>query len=60
MEERNPYAPPQAPVVAADGTEPRLPRDADALEYAGFWWRVLAAFLDGLIMIPLSAASRIA
>jgi len=52
MENRNPYAAPKAPVVSAD--EPtRLPTDPENFEYGGFWRRVGAAILDGLIMIPM-------
>lgn len=52
MEERNPYAAPRAPVVAAD--EPtRLPSDPELFEYGGFWRRVGALVLDTLILSPL-------
>lgn len=52
MEERNPYAAPKAPVIAGD--EPtRLPGDPEEFEYGGFWRRVGAAVLDGIIMIPM-------
>lgn len=52
MEDRNPYAAPNAPVVSAD--EPtRLPGDPENFEYGGFWRRVGAAILDALIMMPM-------
>jgi uncharacterized RDD family membrane protein YckC len=52
MTERNPYAAPLTPVIAAD--EPtRLPTDPDQFEYAGFWRRVGAIVLDWIFMIPL-------
>jgi uncharacterized RDD family membrane protein YckC len=52
MSQRNPYAAPTAPVIAAD--EPtRLPTDPDQLEYGGFWRRVGAILLDWIFMIPL-------
>jgi uncharacterized RDD family membrane protein YckC len=52
MEDRNPYAAPKAPVIAAD--EPtQLPSDPENFEYGGFWRRVGAMFLDGLISLPL-------
>jgi uncharacterized RDD family membrane protein YckC len=52
MEERNPYAAPQAPVIAAD--EPtRLPSDPELFEYGSFWRRVGALLLDSLFLSPL-------
>jgi uncharacterized RDD family membrane protein YckC len=52
MAERNPYAAPTAPLIAAD--EPtRLPSDPEQFEYAGFWRRVGAILLDWIFMIPL-------
>ena len=52
MAERNPYAAPTAPVIAAD--EPtRLPSDPEQFEYAGFWRRVGASLLDWITMIPM-------
>jgi len=52
MEARNPYAAPNAPVVSAD--EPtRLPTDPENFEYGGFWRRVGAQLLDGIILIPM-------
>jgi uncharacterized RDD family membrane protein YckC len=52
MAERNPYAAPTAPLIAAD--EPtRLPSDPEQFEYAGFWRRVGAVVLDALILSPL-------
>jgi uncharacterized RDD family membrane protein YckC len=52
MSQRNPYAAPTAPVIAAD--EPtRLPTDPDQFEYGGFWRRVGAILLDWIFMIPL-------
>jgi uncharacterized RDD family membrane protein YckC len=52
MAERNPYAAPNAPVIAAD--EPtQLPTDPDQFEYGGFWRRVGATLLDWIFMIPL-------
>jgi uncharacterized RDD family membrane protein YckC len=52
MQERNPYAAPTAPVIAAD--EPtRLPTDPEQFEYGGFWRRVGATLLDWVFMIPL-------
>jgi len=52
LEARNPYAAPSAPVVSAD--EPtRLPGDPENFEYGGFWRRVGAQLLDGIILIPM-------
>ncbi len=52
MAERNPYAAPTAPVIAAD--EPTLiSSDPDSFEYGGFWRRVGAYLLDCLIMMPM-------
>jgi uncharacterized RDD family membrane protein YckC len=52
MEERNPYAAPTAPLIAAD--EPTLlSTDPETFEYAGFWIRVGALLLDSLILSPL-------
>lgn len=52
MEDRNPYAAPKAPVVAAD--EPtQLPTDPENFEYGGFWRRVGAMILDAIITLPL-------
>src|SRR5689334_21262407 len=52
MTERNPYAAPTAPVIAAD--EPtEYSSDPDTFEYGGFWRRVGALLLDWLILIPM-------
>jgi uncharacterized RDD family membrane protein YckC len=52
MQSRNPYAPPQAPLVAAE--EPAtFSTDAENFEYGGFWRRVGASVLDSLIEAPL-------
>lgn len=51
MESRNPYAPPQAPVVA----EPQaLSGDPAERPVGGFWLRVVALILDSLILAPLA------
>src|SRR3954462_15079581 len=52
MEERNPYAAPTAPLIAAD--EPTLlSTDPETFEHAGFWIRVGALLLDSLLLSPL-------
>lgn len=53
MEQRNPYAAPKAPLVHED-RQPRLPTEADEVEYGGFWRRFAAMFLDGLILSPVN------
>ena len=53
MEQRNPYAPPKAPLVH-DDLQPRLPAEADTIEYGGFWRRFGAMILDGLILAPIN------
>jgi len=52
MESRNPYAPPLAPLIAAE--EPvKFSTDSETFEYGGFWRRVAAGILDSLILAPL-------
>jgi len=52
MAERNPYAAPEAPLIAAD--EPTLlSTDPETFDYAGFWHRLGAMLLDSLILSPL-------
>jgi uncharacterized RDD family membrane protein YckC len=53
LEQRNPYAPPKAPLVHED-RQPRLPVEEDVIEYGGFWRRFGALFLDGLILAPIN------
>jgi uncharacterized RDD family membrane protein YckC len=56
MEDRNPYAAPRVPVIAAD--EPtQLPGDPEHFEYGAFWRRVGALLLDTLILAPLGIAA---
>lgn len=49
MQQRNPY---QAPTAAVEDRRPDLP--AGALEYAGFWRRFAAFWIDALIFLPAS------
>ena len=51
MQSRNPYAAPQAPVIA-DLPE-NFSADPATFEYGGFWRRVGAMVLDSLILSPL-------
>jgi uncharacterized RDD family membrane protein YckC len=53
MDERNPYAPPKAPVGHEDRQQ-RMPVEGDTVEYGGFWRRFGAMILDGLILSPIS------
>lgn len=50
VQNRNPYAPPVAPVTAASSD---LPGEPDEHEVGGFWRRVGALILDALILAPL-------
>jgi len=52
MAERNPYAPPKAPVVQAEYPSKVYAEEAEIV-YGGFWRRVGAGLLDGLILAPL-------
>src|SRR6187549_3514356 len=54
MEDRNPYAAPKVPVVAAPGVDHQFGGEADELEYGGFWRRFGASLLDGLIASPVT------
>jgi uncharacterized RDD family membrane protein YckC len=55
MQQRNPYAAPRAPVIAADDPT-QVPTDPAEFEYGGFWLRVGALILDSLILAPLGIA----
>jgi uncharacterized RDD family membrane protein YckC len=50
----NPYAPPTAAVGDVADAKP------EDFDYAGFWWRVLASIIDGIlfliVFVPLSIA----
>lgn len=45
----NPYAPPSAKVGDIDDQK------TEDFDYAGFWWRVLAAIIDSILFIIVRA-----
>jgi uncharacterized RDD family membrane protein YckC len=51
---RNPYAPTNVPLETQGGAQGKGAYSPAELQYSTFWRRFGAAFLDGLILVPLS------